>query len=191
LLTNYHRPFATLIIWKQNFHFKNIFFKFVQLSSFRRYLASVENWIEMSLVVIVVILVHVPEDSMEDGCNAKRCLAAIAILLSWAGQKSDFWTFTWTFKVSNDAVVCKNTWRANIWMNWVRKAEIYWALITLELIRFNKIVFIRIKFSPDSLTIKLNNVPEKLNSQEYEKVSQYSVTLRNQFDLPLPLINVF
>ena len=44
----------------------------------------------MSLVVLVIILVHVPEDSIEDGCNAKRCLAAIAILLSWAELVKDY-----------------------------------------------------------------------------------------------------
>jgi len=63
-----------------------------QFSSFRRYLMSVENWIEMGLVVIVFVIVHAPDDSIEDGCNAKRCLAAIAILLSWAGKGETYVT---------------------------------------------------------------------------------------------------
>jgi hypothetical protein len=58
----------------------------LQFSSFRRYLSSAENWLEVCLVVIVAIIIYVPDETMEDGCNAKRCLAAIAILLSWAGK---------------------------------------------------------------------------------------------------------
>ena len=38
-------------------------------------------------MVIVVVIVHAPDETLEDACNAKRCLAAIAILLSWAGKK--------------------------------------------------------------------------------------------------------
>lgn len=62
-----------------------VFREFFQMvSSFRRYLASVENWIEVALVVMVFVIVYLPEETLEDGCNAKRCLSAIVILLSWA-----------------------------------------------------------------------------------------------------------
>ena len=47
---------------------------------------SVENWIEIGLLIIVLVIVHAPDEALEDACNTKRCLAAIAILLSWAGN---------------------------------------------------------------------------------------------------------
>ena len=54
------------------------------LASLKRYLLSPENWLEMSMLVLAIIILWVPDDNFSDPCTVKRHLAAICIILSWA-----------------------------------------------------------------------------------------------------------
>ena len=51
--------------------------------SLRRYILSPENWIEVTTIILIgIILFH--KDDLEDSKTLKRHLSAIAIVLSWA-----------------------------------------------------------------------------------------------------------
>ena len=52
--------------------------------SLKRYIFTPENWIEGLLIVFVGVILWVPDSALNDPCNLKRHLAAIALVLSWA-----------------------------------------------------------------------------------------------------------
>ena len=57
--------------------------EFFQLTvSLRRYIVSPENWIEVSVLVLTVMIVHPDTDVNTE--DLKKHLSAIAIVLSWA-----------------------------------------------------------------------------------------------------------
>ena len=59
-----------------------VFREFVQLmASLRRYILSPENWIEVSMIILVSILLFYKDD--KEGIELKRHLAAFAIVFSW------------------------------------------------------------------------------------------------------------
>ncbi len=49
--------------------------------SLKRYILSPENWLEVTVIILILILLFHPEEGSED---MKRHLAAVAIVLSWA-----------------------------------------------------------------------------------------------------------
>ena len=56
--------------------------EFVQLmASLKRYILSPENWIEVSMIILVALLLFYQDT--KDGVELKRHLAAFAIVLSW------------------------------------------------------------------------------------------------------------
>merc|ERR1711894_261343 len=56
--------------------------EFVQLmASLKRYILSPENWIEVSMIILVALLLFYQDT--KDGIELKRHLAAFAIVLSW------------------------------------------------------------------------------------------------------------
>lgn len=57
---------------------------FQMTGSLKRYLVSPENWLEMIMIALVGVILWAPDESMEEPCEVKRHLAAVAIILSWA-----------------------------------------------------------------------------------------------------------
>jgi hypothetical protein len=59
--------------------------KVCQMSaSFKRYLVSAENWLEMVMIGLVGFIMWYPDDRMENNYSVKRHLAAVALVLRWA-----------------------------------------------------------------------------------------------------------
>jgi len=52
--------------------------------SLKRYVFGVENWVEITTIVLAGVILYVPDSKFEDACETKRHLAAVAIVLSWA-----------------------------------------------------------------------------------------------------------
>merc|ERR1719348_4281 len=52
--------------------------------SLKRYIFGVENWLEITTIVLVGVILFVPDSKFEDACETKRHLAAVSIILSWA-----------------------------------------------------------------------------------------------------------
>eukprot|EP00092_Neocalanus_flemingeri_P007937 GFUD01008564.1.p1 GENE.GFUD01008564.1~~GFUD01008564.1.p1 ORF type:complete len:1055 (-),score=196.84 GFUD01008564.1:189-3353(-) len=56
--------------------------EFFQMAvSLRRYFLTVENWIELSMIVLISVILFIPDEGNRD---LKRHLAAISLFLSWA-----------------------------------------------------------------------------------------------------------
>ena len=54
---------------------------FQLMASVRRYILSPENWIEVSMIILVCILLF--HEDTDEGILLKRHMAAFAIVLSW------------------------------------------------------------------------------------------------------------
>merc|ERR1719348_892865 len=52
--------------------------------SLKRYIFGVENWLEITTIVLGGGILFVPDSKFEDACETKRHLAAVSIVLSWA-----------------------------------------------------------------------------------------------------------
>ena len=56
-----------------------------QLSvSLKRYIFTLENWLEIFMIILAAIILFVPDEKFANPCDVKRHLAAISILLSWS-----------------------------------------------------------------------------------------------------------
>ncbi|CAB4060170.1 unnamed protein product [Lepeophtheirus salmonis] len=52
--------------------------------SLKRYIFTPENWLEVSMITLVCVILFVPDSYFLEPCETKRHLAAITILLSWS-----------------------------------------------------------------------------------------------------------
>lgn len=52
-------------------------------ASLKRYLLSLENWLELLLLSLLSYLLFAPEDAADCSCQTGRHVAAVAILLAW------------------------------------------------------------------------------------------------------------
>lgn len=61
---------------------------FQMASSMKRYFLCFENWIELSLITLVALILFIPDSvmssQMEESCDIKRHMGAVALLLAWA-----------------------------------------------------------------------------------------------------------
>ncbi|TRY61944.1 hypothetical protein TCAL_10560, partial [Tigriopus californicus] len=61
---------------------------FQMASSMKRYFLCLENWIELSLITLVGVIMFIPDSvmssQMEESCDIKRHMGAVALLLAWA-----------------------------------------------------------------------------------------------------------